>query len=370
MTQVDYYELVRQKMNIGQKGGGGLGAPKHEKVIEFLKVIWTEEDVELLNHFDGVGKFLSAEKIAARSGLEVPDVKKILDRIEGIGTIVQFGGQYGLIPFVPGVFELYYLTRKDSEENQKKAAKIFDEFLRDPAQGLVTKGGPSIFRPKLPYEAKEKIIKINESVEPETQALPFELVEDLINKNDYFAAFPCQCRIVGDYTDNSCKVAPSDVGCFAAGMAAKMAVTKGLGRELSKDEAIAYLKKAEEAGLVHNGGNISGPMSSMFICNCCSCHCGALMPVAKFGTSVVEKTNFEPVIDDELCSQCEICTEKCPVEALSLVEDTVERIEYNTAKCIGCGICAINCPENAIMMSKVRDSLPPEGMPPGLEIFG
>ncbi len=48
----------------------------------------------------------------------------------------------------------------------------------------------------------------------------------------------------------------------------------------------------------------------------------------------------------------------------------VDYYEYNTAKCIGCGICAINCPENAIMMSKVRDSLPPEGMPPGLEIFG
>ncbi len=369
MTQANYYELVGQKMNIGQKGGGGLGAPKHKKVIEFLKVIWTEEDVELLNHLDGVGKFLSVEKIAERSGVQEFEVKRILDRLEEIGTIVQFGGQYGLIPFVPGIFELYYLTRKDSEKNLKKAAKIFDEFLRDPAQGLVAKGGPAIFRPKLPLEALKKIIKIDEAVEPETRVLPFELVEDLINNNDYFAAFPCQCRIVGDYTDNSCKVAPSDVGCFATGMAAKMAVTKGLGRELSKDEAITYLKRAGEAGLVHNGGNISGPMSSMFVCNCCSCHCGALMPVAKFGTSVMEKTNFEPAFNDELCIQCEICTEKCPVEALSLVEDT-KGIENNNAKCIGCGICAINCPENAIMMNKVRDSLPPEGMPPGLELFG
>ncbi|MFX0006529.1 MAG: 4Fe-4S binding protein [Promethearchaeota archaeon] len=38
MTEADYYEIIRQKLVLGP-----LYAPKHKKVVEFLKIFWNEE---------------------------------------------------------------------------------------------------------------------------------------------------------------------------------------------------------------------------------------------------------------------------------------------------------------------------------------
>ena len=47
MSDVDYYEKVRQKMSKGI-----IKTPKHKKVLEFLKIIWTEEEAKLLSNFE------------------------------------------------------------------------------------------------------------------------------------------------------------------------------------------------------------------------------------------------------------------------------------------------------------------------------
>jgi len=117
MSEDDLYDQIRQKMNIK-----GQGAPKHKAIIEFLKIIWTEDDVKLLLNFDGVGKLLSAAKIAKKSGIEKSKVKEILNRLAEKGTIFKMANQYTILPFVPGVFELYFLSQNDSKENFKKAS--------------------------------------------------------------------------------------------------------------------------------------------------------------------------------------------------------------------------------------------------------
>ena len=54
MTEIDYYEEVRQKLRLGK-----LAVPKHEKVIEVFKILWNEEDIKLLSYFEPPGKLLS-----------------------------------------------------------------------------------------------------------------------------------------------------------------------------------------------------------------------------------------------------------------------------------------------------------------------
>lgn len=49
-------------------------------------------------------------------------------------------------------------------------------------------------------------------------------------------------------------------------------------------------------------------------------------------------------IDDE-CIGCGICTESCPVEAISLVDD---KAVIDPEICTGCGLCADVCPMEAI----------------------
>ncbi len=369
MTEVDYYDIVRNKLRAGP-----IGAPKHKKVLEFLRIIWTEEEAKVLSHMEGVRKLTTPRKLAKIAGMEKEKVKEILNNCARKGTILKVGNSFGLLPLAPGIFELYYLTAKDTEENLKKGAKVFREIIDQVLPSMFLSAKVEVFRPKLPYEAREKIINIDETIKPESQILPYELVEEMINQNDYWAALPCQCRLIGEYEGDLCKVAPKDVGCFVAGIIAKQLVDMGIGRKLSKEEAIDYLKKAEKAGLVHNGGNISGPQSNMLICNCCSCHCGGLYPAAKYGVPVVKQSNFQPQINNELCVKCGTCVKKCPMNAIfhkfPIEEDlSDEKIIIKYDICIGCGVCAVNCTKNAIIMEKVRDDPTLDLKKLGLENF-
>lgn len=51
-------------------------------------------------------------------------------------------------------------------------------------------------------------------------------------------------------------------------------------------------------------------------------------------------------INQETCVGCEICVEKCPVNAIKL-----EEYKINTESCIACMGCVNNCPEGAIDMT-------------------
>ncbi len=368
MTEIDYYEEVRQRLRLGK-----LAVPKHKKIIEFFKIIWNEEDIKLLSHFDGPGKLLTAVKLSKRTGMEKSRIKEILDRLFKKGTIIKIGNSYGLLPLLPGIFELYFLTGGDTEENMIKVAKLlrsaFDSIL--PPMFFVLQN--PLFRPKLPYAAKEKLIKIDETVEAGKEVYPYELVEEIINRNDYFVGLRCQCRQVGELAEEPCEKAPSELGCLACGIVAKQLTSLGIGKPLSKEQAIDLIKKAEKAGLVHCGANSSGLETHILICNCCNCHCGMLEPTAKHGVPGIQRSNFFPKIDNTLCMLCETCAKKCPMTAIfhrwPFESDSSDERMIVLDKCIGCGICAANCPNNAIKLEKIRDSDPPTQFAININIF-
>ncbi len=363
MSEVNLYEKIRQKLNVG-----GHGAPNHKAVIEFLKIIWTEDDVKLLLNFESVGQFASAAKIARKSGIKKEKVKETLNKLADKGTIVQMATRYTLIPFAPGIFEFYFVAQKDTRENYIRASILMNQIIDEVMPGLGLSGKFGIFRPKLPLNAEEKIITIDTSIHSESQVLPWEKVEEMINSSDIYAKMPCQCRMVGDYTGDPCKIAPKDVGCFVTGIAAEQIIKLGHGTQLTKEEAIDYLKKAEKAGLVHSGTNLSNvSVTNLLICNCCPCHCGALKSQSKHKFGIVTKSNFEPKLDTELCVKCGTCVKKCPMNAIFQKYSGDETIQINTDYCIGCGICAVNCAKGAMTMVKVRNEIAPKSLEIGID---
>ena len=354
MTEIDYYERVRQKLSVGP-----VIAPKHEKIYELLKIFWDKETIKLLSFFPQIGKLISISELEEKSDLSRTEIKKLLKIAVKKKTLNKAGSRYGLEPILPGVFEAYFIAREDSEENLKNAAKIFRFLFKNLISPHIIQKDFELFRPLLPIESKDKLIEIDETIDSQSKVLPYELVEDLINKNNHFAVIPCQCRLVGELSGEPCEIATSEMGCFITGIGAQAIVNFGYGRALTKEEAIEYLKETEKAGLVHCTSNSYGGEHLIFICNCCPCHCGALRPTIKYKFHTVRPSNFEPQINPEICKRCKICLKKCPLEAISYHEDE-DKMIINYDLCIGCGICATNCPQNAILMKKTRNIIPPK----------
>ncbi|MBD3230710.1 MAG: 4Fe-4S dicluster domain-containing protein [Candidatus Lokiarchaeota archaeon] len=367
MIENDYYEQVRQKLTLGP-----IFAPKDERTFKIMKILWDEKEIEILSNFPNAGKSISLRMIAKKVNIEKAELKKILDRLAEKGTISKIGTRYELVPLAPGVFEKYFLARKDTKENMSKAAVIFREIFDEVLPDILRKVDMQLLRPVLPYNAKEKIIQIDKQVNASSKVLPFEEVENLINKFETFAVVPCQCRLLGEYSGNPCELAPAEDGCLFGGVAAQLQIEKGWGRKLNKEEAIEYVKLCEERGLIHNTVDDISPESSLFICNCCSCHCGVLYPSKKFRVYAVAKSNYLPQFDLELCVQCGLCETKCPMSAISEQQsESSDKIfmTVNEQYCVGCGVCATNCPENAIKLKKIRENTPQKHLKFGNKSF-
>ena len=54
---------------------------------------------------------------------------------------------------------------------------------------------------------------------------------------------------------------------------------------------------------------------------------------------------FVVAVDQEACTGCETCVERCEMNATKMNDDGLS--ETNMDRCIGCGLCVTTCPEQA-----------------------
>ena len=133
--------------------------------------------------------------------------------------------------------------------------------------------------------------------------------------------------------------------CLTFGSAAAFFQRNRLGRPIDKEEALAILRQANEAGLVLQPGNSK---QSGFICCCCGDCCAALRNLKQHPqpTSVLSSAFFAKV-DKELCNSCGVCETRCQMEALDF-NDSAPAV--NLDRCIGFGLCVPTCPIEAIIL--------------------
>ncbi len=192
-----------------------------------------------------------------------------------------------------------------------------------------------------------RVVPVNQPVEARSSILAFEDVEQIIRDAGRLAVAKCTCRLV----DGKCGK-PVDV-CLQLGKAADYAIDRGSGREIDVDEAMEIIRISEEAGLVHVAMNKA--YGSHIICNCCDDCCVAFgLPIDP--TKIVDPSRFQAVVDEEACSGCGECVDRCFFDAITLLERDGEEVSNISAdKCMGCGLCQVTCPEDAISLVVVRE---------------
>ncbi len=121
-------------------------------------------------------------------------------------------------------------------------------------------------------------------------------------------------------------------------------------KELSLDETLAIVRNNEAEGLVHWG-----------VCYCCTDACEMLYSYKKMNrTDLVEANRFVAAVNEDLCSGCQKCLERCPfgaVEMEKLPNSKKQKAKIIADKCKGCGVCVVGCKHKAMRLEIVR---PPE----------
>jgi electron transport complex protein RnfB len=201
-----------------------------------------------------------------------------------------------------------------------------------------------------PPQQSLRVLPVEEVIRS-TRILDIDSARGIIRNARRAALQRCPCRTRERRCDN-----PLDV-CLSFDGLADYVLSRELGREITKQEALQILERCEDLGLVHQTVNSDRPD---VICNCCPCCCSLLRSIVFHGIRAASASSrFRPAVNDDLCVHCLACTEACHFSAM--VDDGGQRT-FVAQNCFGCGLCAHACPEEAIQLVEV---LPPEHIPAG-----
>jgi Fe-S-cluster-containing hydrogenase component 2 len=326
----DIYEKLRERLDMFPQG---FPTTESRIEIEILRQLFSPEEAEIMLSLGPSPEPVSA--VAAKMGRDEAELAKQLYDMSRRGLILRFRvseeqALYFLAPWVVGIWE--FQVKNLNSENIRLYEKYYDEAMV-----------PERRRSKV---AGFRVIPVEQEVRDDSRVETYEKVSEIIESSARFAVSECICRKEAAMLGHGCDKLLE--ACMMFDMAADYYIENGFGREISKEEARQILAKAEEDGLVHHSSNHLG--KKIFICNCCGCCCKALSHVNRHGNpDAIARSNYRAVVDPDQCNACEICLDRCQVDAIGMVDDVAA---VDEGKCIGCGLCVSTCPTEGISLAR------------------
>jgi len=201
-------------------------------------------------------------------------------------------------------------------------------------------------------EKKKVVLDVQQPIKTsDTKIYPAPSVRELIEKYgdaNKIAVVHCFCRQWRKFLEETCRFDQPSESCIILGDFTKYAVKYGIGRYISKEEALKIIKEVQDKGAVHQVFHEKEDLRlpEIAICNCCWDCCGILGSYNRGLLPMRVKSYYlAQIIDESSCTGCGTCVKYCPTRAAS-VENKKFRIDEG--KCIGCGQCELQCPENVI----------------------
>ena len=312
------------------------------------------------------------EQLTASSGFPGDKAGALADRLAQKGLVFNQPNSkgvmvYRLLPLMMiGLMEYKFMGELTGSGEEKELARLFEKMLADlreqtqgnydallpffkaaPAIDRTVPGGRTVDGKAIRVIPVEKPIDTGEEF-----VLPSQTVEDIIAKFDDIAVGHCFCRQRRNLLGEPCRTQAPVVNCFSFGKSARHTVAQGFAKAVTRDEALAILKEAEAAGLIHKafhpGARESAEETS--ICNCCKDCCDTLRLWRDGTLPRVNSTYHLAVIDHGACTGCGTCVDWCPTDAIALDEEG--QAQRDESACLGCGVCARFCPEEAISLQE------------------
>jgi ferredoxin len=199
-----------------------------------------------------------------------------------------------------------------------------------------------------------EIVGDEDAIVDETGILPDEDIRARIDQAEKIVAVECPCRLSLKKCDHTVEC------CLLFDRGAELALRRGSGKELTKEQTHELVRSCVKEGLIPSGAN---RLKITNLCLCCTDCCLTHFPHLSHGHNMLVPSRYLSVSNTDRCNGCQTCVEMCPYEAVDMVR--VEgskklKAKVDPEKCYGCGVCVPNCPEEALGLKLMR---PPEHLP-------
>lgn len=213
--------------------------------------------------------------------------------------------------FVPGSAEIMMINPEQADMFPE-TADFFERMAYLPLAGItemVPPGGAGIGMHVIPVE---------KAIPAESKSLPIEHLSHWLKKYEgHIGVSVCSCRkqqrIRGEGSGDV-----EGEWCIGVGDFADYCRETNHGHDITYEEAMEILQKAEDRGYVHQITNIDGENKIFGICNCAVGVCNALRTSQLFNTPNLSASAYVAESDPEKCVACGKCVETCPAGAVRL----------------------------------------------------
>lgn len=336
MNETDVYERLAGKVNF----------PKSRFIRQVLKKLVMPEEGEMLLALPA-----STAELAEKFQMSEAAVNQKLDEFVRKGVCMPLEKEGVLRHFcVNNIIQVHDATihatlNKKYEPAQDEIVRLWRNFRETEWFEIVRMreefGGP-----------QGRVAPLRGAVKDTSQLLPYEDVAAIIEQSPAIGVVDCPCRWL-DVQEGKCDK-PTFVCLSLTINSVKYIVDRGIGKQLSVDEAYEVLDLAAEAGLVPLPG---GAPTVRNMCFCCMDCCITFRPHVRYGYAGPGPSRFQAVVDTDLCKGCQTCVERCQFGVPEMVQvPGSKKLKscVDPEKCYGCGACVIKCPTGAMSLELVR----------------
>ncbi len=336
-------------------GLGAGDAPLDDHSFDWFQRLFTENEAQAYLEMP-FGTLFTASEFAECSGRDEADCLALCEDLADRGLLWRARragtAYFHQVAAVHGMFEYNWPSYYGDEG-------WIDDFVNSyltptyAQQGMMTGGTPFYYA-----------IPCDEKVVADEKIIIGDDYKKIIERNDYIAVAPCQCRLMTmkltgqdeppamgtqelkDFHTPVCGH-PLET-CMIFGEEAQYYIERDAARQIDKDEAYEILGRSVDEGMILQSCYTKG---SEIICSCHGDCCGILSAYVAAGPEACAAANAYPqtshynlVYDRDACIQCGACVDRCPMFAISM--DDTNHPTVN-AMCMRCGQCGMVCPVEA-----------------------
>lgn len=309
-----------------------------EEYLEYLSLMYSPEVAKVATALKPFPKFTEIGYLSKRTGISRKELKTLLSEPSKKLYLVNMGPVYAL-PTPLFVFDGPFILKSSyASENGKKFAELGKKNFEA--------GYWKVWETHSDGTPEMRVLAVDVEVKNNSVVLPSDEIMKIIKQSKSFAVVPCACRNREETLGTrKCKDKYPIHTCLLLGFYGKLLGTKFADSEIkiiSREEAIAHVKKSAELGLVLTSENVEN--KSKIICSCCECCCSFMSGLLNYGNKLaMKKAMYTFNIDEEKCIGCGTCESRCKFNAINLEE----KASVDSSLCMGCGLCAVTCPQKA-----------------------